>query len=108
MSETLGQYYREESALDNNNSIIDLPTNNSISSSFRFKQQIREEIGNGGTRNVNFLRTLEILFINCEINLQLIDTKLYVPVITLSIQSNVKLLKQLESGFKRTINWSKY
>ena len=58
-------------SLDNNNNIIDLPTNNSISSSFKFKQQIREEIGNGGTRNVNFLRTLEILFINCEINLQL-------------------------------------
>ena len=36
------------------------------------------------------------------------DTKLYVPVVTLSTQDNVKLLKQLESGFKRTVNWSKY
>ena len=36
------------------------------------------------------------------------DRKLYVPVITLSSQDNVKLLKQLESGFKRTINWNKY
>ena len=35
------------------------------------------------------------------------DTKLYVPVITLSTQDNVKLLKQLESGFKGTINWNK-
>ena len=35
------------------------------------------------------------------------DTKLYVPVVTLSTQENVKLLKQLESGFKRTINWNK-
>ena len=34
--------------------------------------------------------------------------KLYVPVITLSAQDNVKLLKQLESGLKRTINWNKY
>ena len=32
----------------------------------------------------------------------------YDPVVTLSIQNNVKLLKQLESGFKRTINWNKY
>ena len=35
------------------------------------------------------------------------DTKLYVPVVTLSTQENIKLLKQLESGFKRTINWNK-
>ena len=27
---------------------------------------------------------------------------------TLSTQDNVKLLKQLEPGFKRTINWNKY
>ena len=36
------------------------------------------------------------------------DTKLYVPVVTLSIQDNVKLLQQLKSGFGRTINWNKY
>ena len=36
------------------------------------------------------------------------DTKLYVPIATLSTQDNIKLLKQLESGFKRTINWNKY
>ena len=36
------------------------------------------------------------------------DTKLYVPVVTLSTEDNVRLLKQLESGFKRTINWDKY
>ena len=35
------------------------------------------------------------------------DTKLYIPVVTLSNQDNVKLLKQLEPGFKRTINWNK-
>ena len=34
------------------------------------------------------------------------DTKLYVPVVTLS--TNVKLLEQLKSGFKRTINWNRY
>ena len=32
------------------------------------------------------------------------DTKLYVPVIILSTQDNPKLLEQLKSGFKRTIN----
>ena len=36
------------------------------------------------------------------------DTKLYVPVITLSTQDNVKLLKKLGCGFKRTINQYKY
>ena len=36
------------------------------------------------------------------------DTKLYISVITLLTQDNVILLKQLESGFKRSINWNKY
>ena len=36
------------------------------------------------------------------------DTKLYVPVVPLSTQDNAKLLEQLKSGFKRTINWNKY
>ena len=35
-------------------------------------------------------------------------TKHYVPIVTLSTEDNVKLLKQLESGFKRIINWNKY
>ena len=36
------------------------------------------------------------------------DTKRYVPFVTLSSGDNVKLLKQLGSGFKRTINCNKY
>ena len=36
------------------------------------------------------------------------DTKLYVPVVTLSTQDNAKLLEQLKPVFKRTINWNKY
>ena len=36
------------------------------------------------------------------------ETKLYVPVITLSTQDNAKLLTQIKSGFKRIINWYKY
>ena len=35
-------------------------------------------------------------------------TTLYVPVVTLSTQCNAKLLQQLKSGFKRTINWNIY
>ena len=78
----------------------------------------------------NFWRMLGIPLINCEVNLQLkwsekfilvagtavnqvpkctiTDTKRYVPVVTVSSQDNVKLDQHLESGFKRTINWSKY
>ena len=36
------------------------------------------------------------------------DTKLYVPVVTLSTEDYNKFLEQLKSGFKRTIKWSKY
>ena len=32
------------------------------------------------------------------------DTKLYVPVVTLTAQDNARLLEQLKSGFKRSIN----
>ena len=75
-------------------------------------------------------RTLEMSLINCEVNLilkwskncvivytdvanqnakfEISDTKLYVPVVTLSTQDNPKLLQQLKSGFKRVINWNRY
>ena len=36
------------------------------------------------------------------------ETRLYAPVVTLSTQDNAKLLPQLKSGFKKTINWNKY
>ena len=36
------------------------------------------------------------------------DKKLYVPVVTLSTQENDKLIQQLKSDFKRTVNWKKY
>ena len=75
----------------------------------------------------NFWRTSEMSLINCEINLDLNwskkwvivaantvdqaatflipDTKLYVPVVTLSTQDNAKLLQQLKYGSKITMNW---
>ena len=78
----------------------------------------------------NFLRTLEISLINCEVELILdwsancviiytnvdnqvptftiTETNLYVPVVTLSTQDNAKLLSQLKSGFERKISWNKY
>ena len=78
----------------------------------------------------NFWRTLEMPLINCEVNLiltwsstcvlvatnipnqngtfSITDTKLYVPVVTLSMQENAKFLQQLKSGFKRINNWNKY
>ena len=39
---------------------------------------------------------------------QITHTKLYVPVVTLSKENDIKLLEQLKSGFKRTIKWNKY
>ena len=35
------------------------------------------------------------------------DTKLYVPVVTLSAENDNKLLEQLKTGFKKTIQWNK-
>ena len=35
------------------------------------------------------------------------DTKL-LKVVTLSTQDNAKLLQQLKSGLKRTVNWNRY
>ena len=71
-----------------------------------------------------------MIFINCEVNLDLnwskncvivatavanqgatfsiTETKLYVTVVTFLTQGGAKRLEQLKSGFKRTINWNKY
>ena len=107
------------------------------SASFKFKPKKPDKTADGGTKDVeimvslkylgNFWRILEMPLINCEINFILIwsekymlsndtkattfeitDTKLYVPVVTLSNEDNAKLLQQLKSGFKRTISWNKY
>ena len=39
---------------------------------------------------------------------EITDTKLYVPVVTLSKENDTKPLEQLKLGFKRTIKWNKY
>ena len=36
------------------------------------------------------------------------DTKLYVSVVTMSKENDIKLLEQLKSGSKTTIKWNKY
>ena len=36
------------------------------------------------------------------------DTKLYVPIVTLSAEDNAILSKSLGEGFKRPISWNKY
>ena len=36
------------------------------------------------------------------------NSKIYVPVVTLSTQENATLLQQLKSGFKRSISWNEY
>ena len=36
------------------------------------------------------------------------DTKLYIPVFTLSSENDKTVLKQLRTGFKRTIKWNKW
>ena len=43
-----------------------------------------------------------------EGNFAITDTELYVPIVTLSTQDNLKLLWQWKSGFKRKTNSNKY
>ena len=45
---------------------------------------------------------------NWNPSFQITGTKRYAPVVTLSTQENIKLFKQLESGFQKSINWNKY
>ena len=121
-SGTLCQYYKD----DPNDNIED-------SESFKSKVKITGKTpNNGNTKDVemivplkylsNFWRTFEMPLINCEFNLILtwskdfvitnstgegkfaiIETKLYVPVVTLSTKNNEKLLQQLKSGFKKQL-----
>ena len=84
----------------------------------------------------NFWRSLEIALINCKVELKLIwtkhcvlavaridkangnnddniiftnkDTKLYVPVITLSARDNQTLSKLLRKWFERSVYWKEY
>ena len=126
-SGSLWQYYKDEP----NDNIAD-------SESFKSKVKITGKTpADGNTKDVkkivplkylsNSWKTLEMPRINCEVNLiltwsrdcvitnstgerkfSITETKLYVPVVTLSTRDNTKLLQQLKSSFKRTIIWNKY
>ena len=126
-SGSLWQYYRDEP----NDNLAN-------SESFKSKTKITGNTPVAGNEKdveimvplkylTNFWRTLEMHLINCEVNLiltwssacvitnsiggrtfEITDTKLYVPVVTLSTQDNSKLLQQLKSGFKSVISWNKY
>ena len=41
------------------------------------------------------------------VTFQINNAKLYVPVVTLSINDNVKLLENIKQGFEKTIYWNK-
>ena len=62
------------------------------------------------TRDANYNANPRVSEINNPENatFQITDTKLYVPVVTLSKENDIKLLEQLKSGFKKTIKWNKY
>ena len=103
---------------------------------FNFKSGITDNTNNAGVANVktlvmlkylsDFWRTLKISLTNYEVTLDLNwsgnrvickanrattfamnSRKSYLPVVTLLIEDNAKLLQQLRSEFKRTINWNK-
>ena len=75
----------------------------------------------------NFFRSLEMLLINCKIKLNLTwkkecvlstdagdavfiinDTKMYVPVVTLSKENNKDFIEQQNKGLQRYIYWNEY
>ena len=112
-SESLWQYYRDD--LNDNITQFDGNTKNvEIAVPIKYLS--------------NFWKTLEMPLIKSKVSLLLTWSKycvissaagktefvitdlkqIYVPVVTLSTEDNIKLLKLLESGFKRTINWNKY
>ena len=105
--------------------------------SFKYKANLIGITENNGTKNgvkiavplkylSNFWKSLEMPFINCKVELSfnlyerclltaantatfaITDAKLYVPIVTLSIEDNSKLSKLLNKGFKRPIYWNKY
>ena len=41
-----------------------------------------------------------------DTTLKITSTKLYVPIVTLSSKGNVKLVKLLQEGFKRSVYWN--
>ena len=129
-SATLYQYKRDEPPEDN--AIADLTVD--TSSSFKYKISLLGNpvvANNIAKRSVkvvvplkylsNFFRSLEMPLINCKIKLNLTwknecvlsnqagnDTKMYVPVVTLSKEDNKDFIEQQSKGFQRSIYWNEY
>ena len=145
-SGSLWQYCKEIPAVNDNGDIVNFDGANTTDS-FNFKTKITGQTaadGNNGkiTGRVNveiivplkylsnIWRALEMLLINCKIEIILdwsgncviiytnvanqvstftiTETSLYVSVVTLSTEDSSKLLLQSKNGFKRTITWNKY
>ena len=133
-SATLYQYKRDESP-DNN---VDLTANNSASFKYKVNLLGNPVVTNCIVkRNLkivvplkylsNFFRSLEMPLINCKIKLNLTwikecvlstdagnavfiinDTKLYVPVVTLSEEDNKDFIEQQNKGFQLSVYWNEY
>ena len=61
----------------------------------------------GAVPNTNPVR-YQVTSQKARATLQISNTKLYVPVVTLSINDNIKFLQNIKQGFKRTISCKKY
>ena len=135
-SATLYQYKRDEPPEDD--AVADLTADNSSSFKYKLKLLGNQVLdGNIAKRSVkvviplkylsNFFRSLEMPLINCKIKLNLTwkkecvlstgageavfiinDTKLYVPVVTLSKEDNKDFIEQQNKGFQRSIYWNEY
>ena len=94
---TLWQNYRDEPALTDGE-IIDFPANGNNCASFKFKQQITGQTGNGGTKDIgimvplkylsNFWRALEMPSTDCEISLQLKWSKISILLAGTEVNQN--------------------
>ena len=60
------------------------------------------------TREVNYGANPVVYEIDNSENarFKITDVKLFVPVVTLSKENDIKLLEQLKTGFRRTIKWN--
>ena len=135
-SATLYQYKRDEPP--EANAIKDLTTDTSSSFKYKVELLGNPVLdGNIAKRSVkfvvplkylsNFFRSLEMPLINCKIKLNLTwkkecvlsadngkavfiinDTKMYVPVVTLSKEDNKNFIEQQNKGFQRSISWNEY
>ena len=133
-SATLYQYKRDEPP--EANAINDLTANNSDSFKYKIKLLGNPVLdGNIVKRSVkvvvplkylsNFFRSLEMPLISCKIKLNLTwkkecvlstnageavfiinDTKMYVPVVTLSKEDNKDFIEQQNKGIHRSIYWN--